>query len=82
MATQGNKNVNWLPREQAEDLLLNSQAQGNISMEVAKQRMIDALDFIKQPEQRDYLSASAQQCSKEIKDEYSSVNASPAKSLW
>ena len=73
LAAQGNKNVSWLPREQAEDLLLNSQAQGNINMEVAKQRLIAALDFIQQPEQRDYLTALAQQRSQEIKDEHSSV---------
>ena len=73
LAAQGNKNVSWLPREQAEDLLLNSQAQGNISMDVAKQRLIAALDFIQQPEQKDYLTALAQQRCQEIKDEHISV---------
>lgn len=73
LAVQGNKNVSWLPREQAEDLLVNSQAQGNINMEVAKQRLSAALDFIQQPEQRDYLTALAQQRSQEIKDEHISV---------
>lgn len=73
LAAQGNKNVSWLPREQAEDLLVNSQAQGNISMEVAKQRLSAALDFIQQPEQKDYLTALAQQRCQEIKDEHISV---------
>ena len=74
LAAQGNKTVSWLPRDQAEDLLVNSQAQGNISMEVAKQRLSAALDFIQQPEQRDYLTALAQQRCQEIKDEHISVN--------
>lgn len=73
LAAQGNKNVSWLPLEQAEDLLVNSQAQGNISMEVAKQYLSAALDFIKQPEQKDYLTALAQQRCQEIKDEHISV---------
>ena len=73
LAAQGNKTVSWLPREQAEDLLVNSQAQGNINMEVAKQRLSTALDFIQQPEQRDYLTALAQQRCQEIKDEHISV---------
>ena len=73
LAAQGNKTVSWLPREQAEDLLVNSQAQGNINMEVAKQRLSVALDFIQQPEQKDYLTALAQQRCQEIKDEHISV---------
>lgn len=73
LAAQGNKNVSWLPLEQAEDLLVNSQAQGNINMGVAKQRLSEALDFIKQPEQKDYLTALAQQRCQEIKDEHISV---------
>ena len=42
-------------------------------MEVAKQRLSAALDFIQQSEQRDYLTTLAQQRSQEIKDEHINV---------